>query len=318
MKIVVLDGYTMNPGDLDWSALEQIGECSIHARTEASQIIEHAQDAEIVLTNKTPLSASTLAALPKLKYIGVLATGVNVVDLNAARARDIIVTNAPGYSTASVVQMVFALLLEMTQQVGHHAERVRQGAWSQCADFSFHERPLFELAGKTMGVIGFGQIGQQVAKVAQAFGMHVLVSTAHPEKYQAETALTFTGIDEVFTQSNVVSLNCPLTEQTSGLVNRERLLAMKPGALLVNTGRGQLVDDNAVAEALHAGYLGGYASDVLSQEPPKADNPLFCAPRCVLTPHIAWATAEARQRLLSMVVENIRAFLQGHPRNRVA
>ncbi|WP_027390826.1 D-2-hydroxyacid dehydrogenase [Chrysiogenes arsenatis] len=318
MNIVVLDGYTMNPGDLDWSLLERLGNCTIHHRTEADKIVAHAQGAEIVLTNKTPLSAQTIAALPKLQYIGVLATGVNVVDLAAARERGIVVTNAPGYSTASVVQMMFALLLEMTQQVGHHAERVRNGAWCQCADFSFHERPLLELAGKTLGIVGFGQIGQQVARVATAFGMRVLVSTAHPEKYQAESIFTFTSLDEVFAHSDVVSLNCPLTEQTNNMVNGKRLLTMKTGALLVNTGRGQLIDDVAVAQALHDGHLGGYASDVMSQEPPRAENPLLSAPRCFLTPHIAWATAEARQRLLVIVVENIQAFLQGTPCHRVA
>jgi len=318
MKIVVLDGYTLNPGDLDWAPLKALGSAIIYPRTAPEQIIDRAADAEIVLTNKTLLSAATLAMLPKLKYIGVLATGVNIVDLEAAKTGNIIVTNVPGYSTGSVVQMVFALLLEMTQQVGHHAAKVREGDWASCPDFSFRDRPLTELAGKTLGVVGYGQIGQQVAKVAQAFGMKVLIQTAHPEKYQLETGLEFVDVENLFSAADIISLNCPLTEETENLVNTARLARIKQGALLINTGRGQLIDEKAVAEALEEGYLGGYATDVLSQEPPDEENPLFSAPNCFITPHIAWATAEARQRLIDTVVANIAAFQNGDPQNRVA
>ncbi|MFK5925952.1 MAG: D-2-hydroxyacid dehydrogenase [Desulfuromusa sp.] len=318
MKIVILDGYTLNPGDLDWSPLKELGSCVIHPRTEVEQIVDRAQDAEILLTNKTVLSAATLAVLPKLKYIGVLATGVNVVDLEAAKKHNIIVTNVPGYSTQSVAQMVFALLLEMTQHVGHHAGMVQQGDWVTCTDFSFRDRPLVELAGKTLGVVGYGQIGQQVARIARAFGMEVLVQTAHPEKYLQQTEHEFVDIDKLFSDSDVISLNCPLTEATENLVDTAHLARVKQGALLINTGRGQLINEEAVAEALEEGYLGGYATDVLSQEPPTADNPLFSAPNCIITPHIAWATAEARQRLLDIVVTNIAAFQNATPQNRVA
>ncbi len=317
MKIVVLDGHTLNPGDLDWGPLEDLGECSIFARTAPKQVAERAAEAELVLTNKALLPAETIAALPKLKYIGVLATGYNVVDLEAARERGIVVTNVPGYSTPSVCQMVFALLLEMTQQVGHHARLVREGEWSRCVDFSFHDRPLLELAGKTLGLVGFGQIGRQVAKVAQAFGMQVLVSTANPDKYKDETGVKFTDTDSLFSESDIISLNCPLTEETRHLVNTARLARVKQGALLINTGRGQLIDEAAVAEALTDGYLGGYAADVLSSEPPAEDNPLLSVPNCFITPHIAWATGAARQRLLDTVVANAKAFLEGAPQNQV-
>ncbi len=318
MKIVILDGHTLNPGDLDWSPLKELGSCIIHPRTDQEQVVERACDADIVLTNKTVMSADTLAMLPNLKCIGVLATGVNVVDLEAAKQHGIIVTNVPGYSTESVAQMVFALLLEMTQHVGHHAKLVQEGEWVSCPDFSFRETPLVELAGKTLGIVGFGQIGQQVAQIAQAFRMLVLVHTAHPEKYLQETNIEFVDIDKLFSDADVISLNCPLTEKTETLVDTAHLARIKQGALLINTGRGQLINENAVAEALEEGYLGGYATDVLSQEPPNEDNPLFAAPNCLITPHIAWATAEARQRLLDVVVTNVASFQKGSPQNRVA
>jgi glycerate dehydrogenase len=317
MQIVVLDGHTLNPGDLDWAPLEALGSFTLYARTAAKQVAERAANAEIVLTNKALLDAETIAKLPHLKYIGVLATGVNVVDLQAAKERGIVVSNVPGYSTASVCQMVFALLLEMTQQVGLHAQLVREGEWSRCVDFSFHNRPLQELAGKTLGVVGYGQIGRQISQVAQAFGMQVLVSTANPDKYKDEKGVSFVDIDSLFSESDVISLNCPLNEKTQGMVNTARLARVKHGALLINTGRGQLIDEAAVAEALSAGYLGGFAADVLSAEPPAESNPLLSAPNCFITPHIAWATAEARQRLLDTVVANVKAFLAGAPQNRV-
>ncbi len=318
MKIIILDGYTMNPGDLDWAPLKELGKCIIHERTATDQIVERAHDADIILTNKTVLSAATLAQLPALKYIGVLATGVNVVDLDAAQQHNIVVTNVPGYSTDSVAQMVFALLLEMTQHVGLHNALVQQGEWVSCADFSFTAVPLLELAGKTIGVVGYGQIGHKVAEIAAAFGMKVLIHTAHPENYRNETKHEFVDIDQLFSIADVISLNCPLNEETRELVNTARLARVKEGALLVNTGRGQLIDEAAVAAALEDGYLGGYATDVLSQEPPEEDHPLLSAPNCCITPHIGWATVEARQRLLKIVVENIIAFQSGNPQNRVA
>ena len=318
MKIIVLDGYTLNPGDLDWSPLKALGNCLIHPRTAADEILDRSKDAEVLLTNKTPLTAETIAALPTLQYIGVLATGVNIVDLEAARKQGVVVCNVPGYGAGSVAQMVFALLLEMTQQVGHHATLVREGAWATCPDFSLRDRPLIELAGKTMGVVGYGEIGRTVARIAAAFGMRVLAQTAHPEKYQDKDAPEFIDIDRLFSESDVISLNCPLTEDTRELVNTARLARVKQGTLLINTGRGQLIDEEAVAEALEEGYLGGYATDVLSQEPPGEENPLFAAPNCIITPHIAWSTNEARQRLLDIVADNLRAFISGNPQNRVA
>ncbi len=318
MKIVLLDGYTLNPGDLDWTELKALGNCAIYPRTPDEAIVERAQGAAIVLTNKTPLTAATIAALPELRYIGVLATGVNIVDLEAARRRDIVVTNVPGYGAHSVAQMVFALILELTQQVGHHAALVRAGAWSNCPDFSLRDRPLLELAGKTIGIIGYGQIGRQVARIARVFDLQVLVSTAHPERYQDEKGVEFIDVDDLFSRSDIITLNCPLTPDTDHLVNAARLARIKQGALLINTGRGRLIDETEIVEALEEGYLGGYATDVLAQEPPEEDNPLFAAPNCIVTPHIAWATTEARRRLLNIVIDNIVAFQQGTPQNRVA
>ncbi|MCK4622865.1 MAG: D-2-hydroxyacid dehydrogenase [Desulfuromonadales bacterium] len=318
MQIVVLDGYALNPGDLDWSPLKALGSCAIYPRLTPEEIVDKAVDAEIILTNKALLTADIIKALPKLKYIGVLATGYNVVDLEAAKQSGIVVTNAPGYSTDSVCQMVFALLLEMTQQVGHHAQLVREGEWSRCEDFSFQDRPLLELAGKTFGIVGYGQIGCRVAQVARAFGMQVLVQTAHPDKYKNVAGVTFVDIETLFSEADVISLHCPLTDETKNLVNTARLARIKQGTLLINTGRGPLVDEAAVAEALHAGYLGGFAADVLSSEPPAEDNPLLHAPHSFITPHLAWATGEARQRLLDMVVANVKAFQEGVPQNRVA
>ncbi len=317
MKIVVLDGYTMNPGDLDWSPLKALGTCILHQRTAADQVVERCADADIILTNKVVITDDIMARLPALRYVGVTATGVNIVDLEAARERNIVVTNVPGYSTDSVAQLIFALLLEMVQQVGHHARRVREGAWASCVDFSFYDFPLTELAGKTFGIVGYGRIGQRVAAIARAFGMRLLVQTANPDKYKKESGVEFVDIDRLFSDSDVISLNCPLTPETDQLVNTARLARVKQGALLINTGRGQLVDESAVADALENGYLGGYATDVLSQEPPSADNPLLQAPHCVITPHLAWATVEARQRLLKIVVDNVAAFIDGAPQNRV-
>jgi len=317
MHIIILDGHTLNPGDLDWSPLKELGTYGVHPRCAAKDVIELAANADIILTNKVVLDAETISGLLKLKYIGVLATGYNVVDLEAAKQRDICVTNVPGYSTASVCQMVFALLLEMTQQVGHHAALVRQGEWSRREDFSFHVRPLSELAGKTFGVVGYGQIGRQLTVIARAFGMQVLVQTANPDKYKEEKGLEFVDVDTLFSESDIISLNCPLTSETRHLVNTARLMRVKQGTLLINTGRGDLIDEGAVAEALTEGYLGGFAADVLSSEPPAEDNPLLRTPNTFITPHIAWATTEARQRLLSVAIANIKAFLVGAPQIRV-
>jgi glycerate dehydrogenase len=321
MKIVALDGYTLNPGDLSWQALEALGDCTVYERTPKELLIERAAGAEIVLTNKVVLGAEQLAQLPHLRYIGVLATGYNVVDVEAARQRNVTVTNVPAYSTASVAQMVFALLLELSQQVGHHARLVREGRWTASVDFCFWDRPLVELESLTLGIVGFGAIGRRVARLARAFGMEVLVHTAHPEKYR-ETAegreARFVGLDELFRASDAISLHCPLTEETRALVDARRLDLMKPTAFLLNTGRGPLVDEAALAAALNAGRIAGAGLDVLSVEPPPAGNPLLQAANCCITPHIAWATRAARQRLMATAVGNLRAYLTGAPQNVVS
>ncbi len=321
MKIVVLDGHTLNPGDLDWSDLAALGELQVYDRTAPAALLERAAGAEILLTNKVALDSSLIESLPKLRYIGVLATGYDMVDGAAARRRDIAVTNVPGYSTPSVVQMVFALLLEMTQQVGHYSRLVRQeGRWSGSPDFCFWDRPLRELAGLRMGLVGFGQIGRQVARVAAAFGMRVQVHTAHPDKYrhwQETEGIVFLDLEQLFAKSDVVSLHCPLTAETVGLVDASLLQLMKRRALLINTARGPLLDEQAVACALNSGRLAGLGIDVLSSEPPAVDNPLLAAANVHVTPHIAWATEEARGRLLDIAVANIKAFLIGEAANVV-
>jgi glycerate dehydrogenase len=316
-KIVVLDGFTLNPGDLSWDKLKELGECVVHDRTSPAQVLARAAGAEIVLTNKTVLTADHLGHLPKLRYVGVLATGYNVVGLEAARARGIVVTNVPAYGTASVVQLTFALLLELALHVGHHARTVREGRWSRSADFAYWDHPLLELAGLTMGLIGFGRIGQAVARVARAFDMAVLVHTPRPPDH-SPVPVEFVDLETVFRRSDVVSLHCPLTPATKGLVDRERLALMKPTAWLLNTGRGPLVDEVALAEALNTGRLGGAGLDVLAVEPPPADHPLLAARNCVITPHVGWATRAARARLMAAAVANVKAFLRGQPINRVA
>ncbi|PLX97789.1 MAG: glycerate dehydrogenase [Desulfuromonas sp.] len=319
MRIVVLDGYTMNPGDLDMDPLMRLGECEIHDRTDQEDVLQRIGTADvIVLTNKTVLDAEIINALPNLKYIGVLATGYNVVDLEAARAKGIVVTNVPAYSTSSVVQMVFALLLELTQKVALHDKLVRKGRWEECPDFSFTAMPLLELEGKTMGIVGYGTIGRRVAQVARSFGMNILVYTANPEKYQRDTTVRFIDLDNLFGQSDVISLHCPLTPETENLVNEERITLMKKSAILINTGRGQLVDEWALSDALDAKQIAGAGIDVLSEEPPRTHHPLIGATNCFVTPHIAWATREARMRLLAIAVENIKAFIDGEPINVVS
>ena len=316
MNIVVLDGFTLNPGDLSWDSLNQLGTAGIHDRTPPELIVERSRQAEIVLTNKTPLTRETLGALPRLKYIGVLATGFNVVDIAAAKERGVPVTNVPGYGTHSVAQFAFALLLELAHHVGHHAQTVGEGRWSRHPDFCYWDFPLVELHGLTFGVIGFGQIGRATAKLAQAFGMRILVhSRTRPADLPAE--YEFVELDRLLTESDVVSLHCPLTPENKQFINAARLARMKPTAFLLNTSRGPLLDEQAVADALNRGALGGAGLDVLSVEPPPANNPLLKAKNCLITPHIAWATRAARARLMDLAVDNIRAFLAGTPRNVV-
>ncbi|GAB4181000.1 MAG: D-2-hydroxyacid dehydrogenase [Geothermobacteraceae bacterium] len=320
MKIVVLDGYAANPGDLDWSPLEAFGEVEVYERTPADKVLERCLEAEIVLTNKVPFDAERIGALPKLRYIGVTATGYNIIDLQAAGEHGVTVTNVPAYSTASVAQMTFALLLELTQNVGHHSHLVRWGHWSEAPDFCFWDKPLIELAGLTMGLVGFGQIARAVAGIAAAFGMKVQVFTRSPEKYRDQpecSSVAFVDLEKLLRTSDVVSLHCPLTPETDKLINAERLGLMKPGAYLINTGRGQLVDEEALAEALKQKRLAGAGLDVLAIEPPPGSNPLLTAPNCFVTPHIAWATRAARQRLLDTVIANVGAFVEGRPQNVV-
>lgn len=312
MTIVVLDGYALNPGDLDWAPLQALGVCEIFDRTPVDQIVARAKNADVVLTNKCPLSADTLAQLPNLKFIGVLATGFNVVDVAAARSRGIPVSNVPVYGTKSVAQHVFALILAHTQRVETHATAVREGRWSRNDDWCFWDTPLTELDGKVLGIVGYGRIGQAVADLGRAFGMQLIVHSRSTKDGVEQVEL-----DELFQRADVISLHCPLTPETQGLVNEKRLALMKPDALLVNTGRGPLIVEADLAAALNAGRLGGAALDVLSSEPPKADNPLLTAKNCLITPHIAWATKAARARLLGTVVENIRAFAAGKPQNVV-
>jgi glycerate dehydrogenase len=315
MKIVVLDGFTLNPGDLDWEALTALGELTVYDRTPVAETVARADDAEIVLTNKTVLSREAILSLRKLRCIGVLATGYNVVDVAAANERGIIVTNVPAYGAPSVAQATFALLLEFTNQVGHHAETVRQGRWSASADFCYWDKPLVELSGLTMGIVGYGKIGQAVGRIARAFGMKTLANT---RSAKAAEGVAFMDVDSVFARSDVVSLHCPLTPETAKLVNAERIAIMKSTAYLINTGRGGLVDEQALAAALNDGRIAGAGLDVLSVEPPRADNPLLSAKNCIITPHIAWATRAARERLMRIAVENVKAYIEGKARNVVS
>ena len=315
MKIVVLDGFTLNPGDLSWDELKSLGDCDIYDRTPPEEVVKRAADAEIVLTNKAPVTRESILALPRLKYIGVLATGYNIVNTAAARERDILVTNVPTYGTRSVAQHTFALLLELTQHAGHHAQTVRDGRWTKSSDFCYWDFPLVELDGLTMGIVGYGRIGKAVAELAAAFGMKVLATSATPK--HAPTNIQFTDLATLFRQSDVISLHCPLTPQTKNLLNKERLGLMKPTAFLLNTSRGALIDEQALADALNSGRIAGAAVDVLSVEPPPAENPLLRAKNCLVTPHIAWATRAARARLMQIAIANVRAFIAGEPENVV-
>ncbi|MCL2447011.1 MAG: D-2-hydroxyacid dehydrogenase [Oscillospiraceae bacterium] len=309
MNIVILDGYTLNPGDLSWANMQALGNCTIFDYTPAELTVERAKDAEIVISNKTLLGADVINALPKLQYIGLLSTGYNVVDLAAARARSVPVTNIPAYGTASVAQHAFALLLELCAHAGKHSESVHAGEWAKSRDFCYWKTPVTELAGKTMAIIGYGAIGRATAEIARAFGMHVL----HHSRSSADS----TPLDDLLAASDVISLHCPLTDETNELINATTIAKMKPGALLINTARGPILHEQDVADALFRGQLGGVGVDVLSTEPPASDNPLLGAKNCVITPHIAWASHEARGRLLAIAVDNVRAFLQGKPQNVV-
>ena len=315
MNLCILDGFTLNPGDLNWDEFKSLGACTIHDRTPPDQVLARAVGADIVLTNKTVLTREQIGRLPNLRYIGVLATGTNVVDLAAARERSIPVTNVPAYGTKSVAQATFALLLELAHRAGHHAQTVRDGKWTGGAEWCYWDFPLVELDGLTMGVVGFGRIGRAVAELAQVFGMKVLAHTASAKS--APAFVRFTDLDSLFRESDVVSLHCPLTPQTKDLVNAKRLALMKPSAFLLNTSRGLLVDEPALADALNAGRIAGASLDVLSVEPPLADNPLLRARNCIITPHNAWATRAARARLMHIAAENVRAFLAGKPHNVV-
>lgn len=312
MKIVVLDGHALNPGDLNWDFLVPFGKVTVYPRTSAEQVAARIGDADIILLNKTPITAATLEACPNLKLICVLATGYNVVDCNAARERGIPVCNVPDYGTAAVAQFTFALLLELCHQVGHHAQSVREGRWCRNPDFCYWDTPQMELAGKTMGIIGFGRIGRAVGKIANAFGMKVI---AYNRSQCAEGSATgdYVNLNTLLTESDIISLHCPLSAENTGLINAEAINKMKEGAILLNTARGPLVDESAVAAALKNGKLRGFACDVVSAEPMVADNPLINAPNCIVTPHMAWAPIESRQRILACTEQNIRAFLEGRP-----
>lgn len=317
MKIVVLDGYGLNPGDLSWDAVSQLGELTVYDRTSSEEVIERSAGAEAILTNKTVISAEIMEALPDLKYIGVLATGYNVVNIDAAREKGIVVTNIPAYSTPSVAQMVFAHILNIAQQVQHHSEEVRKGRWTNNADFCFWDTPLIELREKKIGLVGLGHTGFNTARIAIGFGMQVTAYTSK-SSLQLPPEIKKRTLDELFSECDIVSLHCPLTDETKELVNAERLRLMKPTAILINTGRGPLVNEQDLADALNAGKLYAAGLDVLSSEPPKADNPLLTARNCYITPHISWASLEARTRLMDILVENIKAFQAGKPVNNVA
>ena len=316
MKIVALDGYAANPGDLSWNEMRTLGECIIYDRTAPSEILERAEGADVLLTNKVVISAEHMKALPQLKYIGVMATGYNIVDTEAAKEQGIIVTNIPAYSTDSVAQMVFAHLLNIAQQVQHHSEEVHKGRWTNNSDFCFWDTPLIELAGKKIGLVGLGNTGMRTARIAISFGMevHAFTSKSH---FQLPPEIKKMELDELFAECDIISLHCPLTEQTREMVNARRLSLMKPTAILINTGRGPLINEQDLADALNSGRIYAAGVDVLSQEPPRADNPLLTARNCYITPHIAWASTAARQRLMQIALNNLKAYQEGKPINVV-
>lgn len=317
MKITVLDGYGLNPGDLSWEELKKLGDLTVYDRTAHSETIERSAGSEILITNKTIIDRGIIEKLPDLRYIGVLATGYNVVDTKAAREKGITVTNIPSYSTASVAQMVFSLLLAITNGVEHFTADNRAGRWSRNADFCYWDSPLMELAGKTFGIVGFGNIGSKVAGIALALGMKVMAQTSKSQEELPTGIEKATSLEHLLKECDVLSLHCPLTESTKHIINATTLAMMKPSAILINTGRGPLVDENALAAALNSGALRGAGVDVLSCEPPSIDNPLLYARNCYTTPHIGWATTEARQRLMDIAVANVANFLNGTPTNVV-
>ena len=317
MKIVVLDGYTLNPGDISWDGLKVLGDVTIHDRTPADKVVERAAGAEIVFTNKTPINEETINQLGSLKFIGVLATGYNIINTEAAKEKGIIVSNVPGYGTTSVVQMTIALLLELCLHVQRHSDSVMEGKWAKSADWCFWDYPLVELSGKTIGIIGFGRIGQQVGDVATAFGMNIIGNSRNWTDQSQRKNFRWAEIPELLAQSDVISIHCPLFPETKGLINKESLKTMKKSAFLLNTSRGPIVVDEDLADALNNDVIAGAGIDVLSVEPPPAGNPLFKATNCIITPHIAWATKEARLRLMDATVNNLSSFLNGNPINVV-
>lgn len=314
MNIVVLDGYGLNPGDLTWDPIKALGHLTVYDRTSDQEIIRRAANADIILTNKTILTAGTLQSLPKLKYIGILSTGYNVVDIEAAKGKGIVVCNIPTYSTDSVAQMTFAHLLNITNQVGHYAEENRNGRWNSSLDFCYWDTPIMELAGKKFGIIGLGHIGEAVARIARAFGMDVYAYTSHTADSLPQD-IKKVNLEDLFRECDIISLHCPLTAQTRQIINSESLSYMKPSVILINTGRGHLVNEQDLAEALNNGNIAAYGADVLCVEPAIPTNPLLTAKNVYLTPHIAWASTEARKRLMDICTENIKAFINGTSQN---
>ncbi|HET9485973.1 MAG TPA: D-2-hydroxyacid dehydrogenase [Chryseosolibacter sp.] len=317
MKIVVLDGYALNPGDLSWNGIKKYGEVTIHERTPPDDVLHRAQHADVLFTNKTPIRENIIDQLPDLKFIGVLATGYNIIDVEAATKRGIIISNIPDYGSYSVAQLTFALLLEMCHHVQRHSDTVREGKWAASKDWCYWDFPLVELAGKTMGIIGFGNIGQKVGDMATAFGMNLLGSSRKKSDQSHRKNFRWVEIPQLLELSDVVSIHCPLTPETKGLINAASLRTMKRSAFLLNTSRGPIIVDDDLANALDSGVIAGAGIDVLPVEPPRADNPLFKARNCIITPHIAWATKEARSRLMDMAVKNLEAFVRGAPINVV-
>lgn len=316
MKLVILDGYAVNPGDLDWSPLRRFGELTVYDRTAPEEIVPRIGDAEVIFTNKTPITAATLDACPSLRLVSVLATGYNVVDCEAAAARGVAVCNVPAYSTDAVAQATFALLLEICNHVGAHSESVHAGDWERSRDFCYWNYPLIELSGKTLGIIGFGRIGKAVGRIARAMNLRVLACGSR-ETDEGRAIATYTDLPTLLAQSDIVSLHCPLFPETKGIIDRRAIVQMKPGAILLNLSRGQLINEQDVADALNSGRLAAAGMDVVSREPISGDNPLLTARNCFLTPHIAWASLEARGRIIEISAENVRAFTEGAPQNVV-
>lgn len=317
MKITVLDSHALNPGDLSWDWLKKLGECRIYPRTPKDKILERCEGADIILTNKTPLTRETLEKLSNLKYIALLSTGYNIVDCECAKELDIPVSNIPSYSTNAVAQLTFSLILEITNAVGIHSESVRNGEWSNCRDFCYWKTPLTELCGKTLGIVGFGQIGQAVCDIAEAFKMNVVAVSGHETDQSRRKSFSWVDMDTLAKTSDIITFHCPLTEKTEGLVNADFLSKCKDGAIIINTSRGPVVNDKDLADALNLGKLKGAGLDVLTVEPPQKDNPLLTAKNCFITPHIAWAGFETRERLMNILQENVNAYLSGKPQNVV-